>query len=97
MIDLTDGAKLAAKLREALDAAAKRREALEAAGFEQLANEGNAGDIEAIRQPLVEAAVESSMEHMRTLGKQHVDRLLPYLRREERRLRDWKNRRQELL
>lgn len=73
------------------------REALEAAGFERLVNEGNAGDIEAIRQPLVEAAVESSLEHMRSLGQQHVDRLLPYLRREERRLREWKKRRRQLL
>ena len=73
------------------------REALEAAGFERLANEGNAGDIEAIRQPLVAAAVESSLEHMRTLGRQHVERLLPYLRVEERRLRRWKATRQNIL
>jgi hypothetical protein len=73
------------------------RDALDAAGFDKLANEGNTGDIEAIRGPLVEAAVESSLEHMRELGKQHVDNLLPYLRRENRRLRNWKSRRVELL
>lgn len=73
------------------------RDALDAAGFDNLVNEGNTGDIEAIRGPLIEAAVESSLEHMRDLGKRHVDNLLPFLRRENRRLRNWKNRRQELL
>ena len=73
------------------------RDALNAAGFEKLANEGNTGDIEPIKQPLIEAAVEYSLEHMRELAKEHVDNLLPYLRREERRLRDWKTRRTELL
>ena len=73
------------------------REALNAAGFERLVNEGNTGDIEAIRGPLIEAAVESSLQHMRELGKQHVDNLLPYLRRENRRLRKWKEKRVEIL
>ena len=73
------------------------REALEAAGFDQLANEGKVGDIEAIRQPLVEAAVESSLQHMRELGQQYVDSQMGHLRREDRRLRKWKQRRQELL
>ena len=73
------------------------RDALEAAGFDSLVNEGNTGDIKGIQGPLIEAAVESSLEHMRELGRQHVDSLLPYLRRENRRLRNWKNRRQELL
>ncbi|MDB4671141.1 DEAD/DEAH box helicase [Pirellulaceae bacterium] len=73
------------------------RDALDAAGFDNLVNEGNTGDIGAIRGPLIEAAVESSLEHMRDLGKRHVDNLLPFLRRENRRLRNWKNRRQELL
>ena len=73
------------------------RDALDAAGFDSLVNEGNTGDIKAIQGPLIEAAVESSLEHMRELGRQHVDNLLPYLRRENRRLRNWKNRRQELL
>src|SRR5262249_28810908 len=73
------------------------REALDAAGFERLVNEGRPWNIYEIKQPLIEAAVESSLSHMRTLGEQHVDRLLPYLRREERRLREWKRKRQELL
>ena len=73
------------------------RDALDAAGFDSLINQGNTGDIKAIQGPLIEASVESSLEHMRELGRQHVDSLLPYLRRENRRLRNWKNRRQELL
>lgn len=73
------------------------REALDAAGFDSLVNEGNAGNLEAIRGPLIEAAVEASLDHMRELGRQHVDNLLPFLRRENRRLRNWKNRREELL
>ncbi|QDV25305.1 DEAD/DEAH box helicase [Aureliella helgolandensis] len=73
------------------------RDALDAAGFDSLINQGNTGDIKAIQGPLIEAAVESSLEHMRKLGRQHVNSLLPFLRRENRRLRNWKNRRQELL
>ncbi|MCM2372098.1 DEAD/DEAH box helicase [Aporhodopirellula aestuarii] len=73
------------------------RDALDAAGFDSLVNQGNTGDIKAIQGPLIEAAVESSLEHMRELGRKHVDSLLPFLRRENRRLRNWKNRRQELL
>jgi ERCC4-related helicase len=73
------------------------REALNAAGFTSLVNEGNAGNLESIRAPLVEAAVEASLEHMRELGRKHVDNLLPFLRRENRRLRNWKLRREELL
>ena len=73
------------------------REALDAAGFSSLVNEGNAGNLEAIRGPLIEAAVEGSLNHMRELGRKHVDNLLPFLRRENRRLRNWKIRREELL
>ena len=72
------------------------RQALEAAGFERLVNEGKTGNIGAA-QLVIPAAVEASLDHMRKLGEQHVDRLLPYLRREERRLREWKKRRQEIL
>lgn len=73
------------------------RDALNTAGFTSLVNEGNAGNLESIRGPLVEAAVEASLEHMRELGRKHVDNLLPFLRRENRRLRNWKTRREELL
>jgi ERCC4-related helicase len=73
------------------------RDALNAAGFSNLVNEGNEGNLEAIRGPLVEAAVEASLAHMRELGRKHVDSLLPFLRRENRRLRNWRTRREELL
>ena len=73
------------------------RQALDAAGFSSLVNEGNAGNLDAIRGPLIAAAVEVSMYHMRDLGRRHVDNLLPFLRRENRRLRNWKIRREELL
>jgi ERCC4-related helicase len=73
------------------------REALDAAGFASLVNDGTAGNLEAIRAPLVEAAVEASLEHLRELGRRYVDNLLPLLRSENRRLRNWKIRRAELL
>jgi hypothetical protein len=73
------------------------REALDAAGFGSLVNEGIAGNLDAIRGPLISAAVEASLNHMRELGLKHVDSLLPFLRRENRRLRNWKMRREELL
>ena len=73
------------------------RDALNTAGFTSLVNEGNAGNLESIRGPLVEAAVEASLDYMRELGRKHVDNLLPFLRRENRRLRNWKTRREELL
>jgi hypothetical protein len=72
-------------------------EALNAAGFTSLVNDGHAGNLESIRGPLVEAAVGASLDHMRELGRKHVDNLLPFLRRENRRLRSWKTRREELL
>ena len=71
------------------------RDALNTAGFTSLVNEGHAGNLESIRGPLVEAAVEASLDHMRELGRKHVDNLLPFLRRENRRLRNWKTRREE--
>jgi ERCC4-related helicase len=73
------------------------REALDEAGFDKLINEGRQGNLDAIRQPLIEAAVNASLERMRDLGRKHVDDLLPFLRRENRRLRNWKLRREELL
>jgi SNF2 family DNA or RNA helicase len=73
------------------------REALDRAGFDSLVNEGKVGDLDAIRGPLIASAVEASLDYLRKLGHQHVESLLPLLRRENRRLRNWKNRREELL
>ena len=72
------------------------REALEAADFERLMNDGKNGEREAA-QLLIPAAVESSLSHMRELRKQHETELIPLLRVEERRLRNWRRRREELL
>lgn len=62
-----------------------------------MSNEGKAGNFESIRGPLVEASVKASLEHMRELGRKHYENLLPFHRRENRRLRHWKKRREELL
>lgn len=73
------------------------RDALNAAGFSSLVNDGSAGNLESIRGPLIGAAVEASLEHMRELERKHVDDLVPFLRRENRRLRNWKIKREKLL
>lgn len=73
------------------------REALDAAGFDKLVNEGKTGDVSEVQQPLIAAAVDASLQHMQELSQSHIAKLTPYLRREERRLRDWKNRRRDLL
>jgi hypothetical protein len=72
------------------------REALAAADFDRVVNDGKNGEREAA-QLLIPAAVESSLNHMRELRKQHETELIPLLRVEERRLRNWRRRREELL
>lgn len=72
------------------------KEALDAAGFDRLVNEGREGNIEAA-QALIPAAVESSLAHILALREQQESKLIPLLRREERRLRNWRKRRLELL
>lgn len=72
------------------------REALSAAGFERLVNEGRTGNL-AAAQALIPAAVEASLDSMRTLREQREKELIPLLRREERRLLRWHTRRRELL
>jgi len=48
-------------------------------------------------QPLVPAAVESSLDYLRECRTTHEKLGVPLLRREERRLREWRNRRRMLL
>jgi len=72
------------------------REALEAAGFGRLVNEGREGSV-AAAQVLIPSAVEASLDHIRSLRELREDDLIPLLRREERRLRNWRKRRLELL
>ena len=72
------------------------REALTAARFDQLTNTGRTPNLLAA-QALIPSAVDSSREHMRTLRTDRDSQLLPILRKEERRLRNWCNKRRDLL
>jgi superfamily II DNA or RNA helicase len=72
------------------------KEALEAANFDRLINAGDTPHREAA-QTLIPAAVVASLEHMRCLKQRHERDVLPTLRKEERRLRAWSERRRELL
>ena len=72
------------------------REALAAARFEQLINTGQKPNI-AAAQVLIPAAVESSLNHMNSLKREHDKRIYPLLRREEERLRQWWDKRGKLL
>ena len=72
------------------------REALEAAEFARLVNDGRTGNVKAA-QSLIPSAVEASLEHMKVLGQNRYEELIPLLRVEERRLRNWRERRRELL
>lgn len=72
------------------------REALAAAKFESLINAGFSPNV-AAAQALIPSAVETSLDHMRSLGRQREKALVPLLRKEERRLFKWRNRRRELL
>jgi hypothetical protein len=72
------------------------RAGLAAAKFDQLANTGLTPNL-AAAQGLIPSAVKSSLDHMRSLRQQRDVQLLPFLRREERRLRNWCHRRRALL
>lgn len=72
------------------------REALSIAKFENLPNTGQRGILE-MAQKLIPDVVERSLGHMRQLSNNRIDKMLPLLREEERRLRRWKNKRRELL
>jgi ERCC4-related helicase len=71
-------------------------EALTAARFDQLTNTGHVPNLLAA-QALIPSAVDASREHMRTLRTDRDAQLMPILRKEERRLRNWCNKRRELL
>lgn len=75
---------------------ASLQESLEEIGFSSLVNTGATPDIQAARL-LVSTAVEYSLQRMRRLQHTHEERMMPLLRKEERRLRHWKLRRQRLL
>lgn len=71
-------------------------EALSAAHIESLSNVKRTRSA-AQAQALIPSAVEASLKHMKQVEEQRVKRLMPLLRKEERRLQDWSTRRQELL
>ena len=71
-------------------------DALKTANFEKLINTGAEPDL-AAAQILIHAAVEQSLLHMRQLLDKREKELNPLLIEEERRLRSWRKKRQELL
>ncbi len=72
------------------------KQALETIQFDKLTNEGVKPNILAA-QPLLHAAVNESLKYMHTLRVQREKQLLPLLRKEERRLKKWKDRREDIL
>ena len=72
------------------------RELLERAGFLDLTNAPREANVNAAK-PLLHAAVETSLDTMVALHDKAVKSVLPLLRKEERRLRNWKLQREELL
>ena len=72
------------------------REALQAANFEKLINTGAEPNLQAA-QLLIHSAVEQSLHYMKSLLEKREDELNPLLVAEERRLRAWRKKRQELL
>ena len=72
------------------------KEALVAAKFDSLVNTGEMPNLQAA-QLLVASAVEQSLNHLRMHKTEREKQLMPILRKEERRLREWRKRREELL
>jgi len=72
------------------------REALETAHFEKLINTGEEPNLQAA-QVLIHSAVEQSLYRMKLLLEKREKELNPLLVEEERRLRAWRKKRQELL
>ena len=71
-------------------------QALEDARFHDLVNTGSQSSSTVVEQ-LIPSAVEASIEHMKCLKSEQENEMLPILRKEERRLRKWRQKRIELL
>ena len=71
-------------------------EALDAAQFKNLINKGEFKSSGAAT-PLIPAAVDASLEHMQAVKRNRDAKMAPLLRKETRRLRNWRKRRVELL
>ncbi|BBO92634.1 DEAD/DEAH box helicase [Desulfosarcina ovata] len=64
--------------------------------FDQISNTGAEPNILAA-QPLLHSAVNESIKHMHFLKNRREKQLVPLLRKEERRLKKWKDRREDIL
>jgi len=64
--------------------------------FDQLTNTGKEPNIKAA-QPLIHSAVKFSLDQMNQLKVSREKQMLPLLRKEERRLKQWKDRREDIL
>jgi hypothetical protein len=69
---------------------------MDAVRFDRLTNTGAEPNILAA-EPLLHAAVRASLDHMDGLKTAREKELIPLLRKEERRLKKWKDRREEIL
>jgi len=69
---------------------------LQEAGFETLANVNRPAEMQSA-QLLLSAAVDASLSYLKQLEKARQDRVMPLLRQEERRLRDWRRKRRDLI
>ena len=72
------------------------KEALDAAKFDRLVNTGEEPNLDAAKM-LISSAVEESLQHMRNMQSDLDKKMVPLLRKEERRLRQWKNSRKAML
>ena len=72
------------------------KDVLASVKFDQLTNTGTAPNLLAA-QPLLHAAVNESIKHMNTLRVRREKQLIPLLRKEERRLKKWRDRREDIL
>jgi len=69
---------------------------MDVVGFDRLTNTGAEPNILAA-EPLLHAAVGASLDYMDGLKTKREKELIPLLRKEERRLKKWKDRREEIL
>jgi len=72
------------------------KQVLDAVKFNQLTNTGSDPNMLAAK-PLMHSAVKESLGYMHTLKFRREKQLVPLLRKEERRLKKWKDRREDIL
>lgn len=69
---------------------------LQDAGFATLANTDRPAEVQSA-QLLLAAAVDASLEHLRQLEKRRQQWVMPLLRQEERRLKNWRRKRLDII